>query len=138
MNSERLAKTIAYEAHFGQKRWNGDPYITHPERIVQKFTVPLDKALAWLHDVVEDTDHTFQSIEDAFGSEIGPGIVYYLNLLTHKKDESYAQYISRVATEHRSTMIKLADLEDNLSDLKPGPRRDKYELAQLFLKEKLK
>ena len=48
-------KQIAREAHDGQKRWNGDDYITHSLRVSKSMPNQITKAVALLHDVIEDT-----------------------------------------------------------------------------------
>lgn len=137
MTPEQIAKDIAHKAHFGQKRWNGDAYITHPARVANSLALPLDRVLGWLHDVVEDTDITFADIGPQF-DHMGPAIMYYLDLLTKRPDEHYVDYIERLAQDRRACLIKLADLKDNMSDLKDGQRKDKYELTRLYLRERLK
>ena len=56
------AKEIATEAHEGQKRSDGKPYITHPARVAAAVKDRL-KPIAWLHDVVEDTRVTLDDLK---------------------------------------------------------------------------
>ena len=141
------AKKIATEAHAGMLRKDGKEYITHPiavAGILGKDPAIIDGglteaiALALLHDVVEDTEMTTKDVADAMSKllsyEVSDRFVYYLDALTRRPNERYAEYIKRVKTASGNAVrVKLADLKHNLNDHKPGARRDKYELAVLFL-----
>lgn len=139
------AQAVATSAHEGQKRWDGSPYITHPESVVNRliakgFTGDI-LVLGWLHDVLEDSNVGYDSIYAQFGNYIADA----LDHLTHREGESYAEYILRISDCDIAAIVKIADLEDNLSDLglhkdqyhhylkKQKQRIDKYELAKLFL-----
>ncbi len=126
-----LAKTIATRAHAGQKRkFSGLDYITHPAAVAAQFPNDLEsQAVAWLHDVPEDCpDYT-----SAYLQELGIplNIISRVYDLTRRKGESYADYIWRL----RGNDLKMADVRHNLSDLKPGTLRDKYELAIILLEQ---
>ena len=129
MDYEQALK-IATEAHKGQKRWNGDDYITHPIRVADSFTDDEMKTIAVLHDVVEDTDITIDELSKICDVTIISTLLY----LTKDKDYPYAEYIMKIKTMSKlATKIKIADLLDNLFDLKKGQRKDKYELALKIL-----
>ena len=71
----RQAYTLAKEAHEGQKRAAGDPYIMHPvavARIVaEEFMLDVNSIVAaFLHDVVEDTPYTIEDIRERFGDDV--------------------------------------------------------------------
>jgi len=74
--SERIdaALAFAYEAHAGQRRKSGEPYIIHPILVAAiTATISSDETMvmaALLHDVVEDTDHTVEEIEKRFGEDV--------------------------------------------------------------------
>ena len=132
------AQEIAIKAHEGQTRWDGSPYITHPasvvKRLIDSYGLGADTLLilGWLHDVVEDTSVTLHSLSKEFDDFT----IRILSLLTHQKEDSYARYISKVKSSQYATLVKIADLEDNLATLKlPKDRQriDKYELAKLYL-----
>lgn len=137
MSSEvERARRFASKAHAGQTRWNGEPYILHPQRVVQRLidngvtSEPVLQA-AYLHDVVEDTGVTLHDIRTSFGEDVAD----LVSILTHNPHETYTSYIRRVAYTMWAREIKKADLLDNLSDLQPGQRRDKYELAYAYLED---
>jgi len=129
---------IAREAHKGQKRWNGDDYITHPIRVSENMPNDKLKAVALLHDVLEDTEITGHDLLD---KGISQDVVQTLCFLTREKNQSYSDYVDLIARSITlspgAIIVKIADLEDNLSDLEDGPQKDKYELALLFLKSKM-
>jgi len=143
MTHRELALKIATEAHAGQKRKDGKDYITHPIA-VEKIALSLAKELysdlseaemdlissmALLHDVEEDTNLTLEDINKEF---VKRGF-FELFSITELNKNNYASYKNYIVAISRSTfyvrIVKKADLLHNLSDLKPGSLRDKYELA---------
>ena len=129
------ARTIATKAHAKQTRWNGDPYITHPERVAQRLNDndPVLIAAALLHDVVEDTPLT---IDDLRNSRIPDSVCDVVELLTKKDSVEYTAYIKNIGQSLAATKVKMADLEDNMSDLDPTKNRGmltKYQLAYMYL-----
>jgi (p)ppGpp synthase/HD superfamily hydrolase len=131
----RLAENFGHKIHERQKRWGGEPYITHPERIANRCIDPVSKCIAWMHDTIEDgeiAEVNDKWIEDSF-TECG-AIYSGVKDLTRKSEESYSHYIIRLTPCSIVTLcVKLADLEDNMADLKPGPRLDKYKLSHYII-----
>lgn len=142
-----LGKVLAFatKAHIGQNRWNGEPYICHPIRVMLKMETVSEKKVALLHDVVEDTYLTFPDIGMA-DLDISTVEMEALKALTKYKDISYDDYIKKqVAKSQIAIKVKLADLEDNLNILEMGDasnisekRLRKYFKAYQYLKEKVK
>ena len=126
------ALSLATEAHAGLTRWNGDPYVTHPQRVAASVAPigPAAIAAALLHDVVEDTSVTIQHLR-ALG--FPPAVIEAVDALTKRPGEDYFRFIDRVSAYPLARSIKLADIADNLSDLDAGPRRDKYLKASSML-----
>ncbi|MCB1510644.1 MAG: HD domain-containing protein [Hyphomicrobiaceae bacterium] len=131
------AIVFATEAHAGQLDKNGAPYILHPLRMVSSLAriQTIDEATlcaAVLHDTVEDCDGVrLGDILALFGSPVHR----LVDALTRRKGEDYGEYIERVAVCQNATLIKLADLEDNL-DPSRGPVRpniDRYLQARTYL-----
>jgi (p)ppGpp synthase/HD superfamily hydrolase len=124
------ALAIATEAHNGQTRWNGSPYITHPIRVAARLPVE-DSAIAVLHDVLEDTKVT----ESDLRAVLPAFIVDVVVVLTKRPGELYSEFIRSILHNNRARRVKMADIEDNLSDLPTDRRymREKYELAHLVL-----
>jgi len=91
---------------------NGNPYIIHPLRVSQEVSGDLEKTCALLHDVIEDTPTTYDELKEVFSEEIAT----IVEILTHRKGESYVDYIHRVKQNPHAVSIKIADICDNLSD----------------------
>lgn len=108
---QRALKFIARK-HAGQKRRNGNPYIIHPIRVSQEVHSIEEKVAALLHDVIEDTDTSLDEIREEFGHAVCVAV----EALTHRKGESYDDYIQRVRMNPIATVVKVADIADNLSD----------------------
>ncbi|WNM28837.1 bifunctional (p)ppGpp synthetase/guanosine-3',5'-bis(diphosphate) 3'-pyrophosphohydrolase [Demequina capsici] len=112
------AYEVAEEAHRGQKRKSGEPYITHPiavAQIVADLGLPASViAAALLHDVVEDTDYPLQRMEDEFGPEIAM-IVDGVTKLDKVKygDAAQAETVRKMvvamAKDIRVLLLKLCD-----------------------------
>lgn len=101
---------IAVQAHAGQKDKNGAAYIFHPLRVMARCTSPDAKIVALLHDVVEDTDWTFERLES---EGFSPAVIAALRLVTHDDGTPYEEYVDRTMTSPVAMEVKLADLEDN-------------------------
>lgn len=91
------------------------------------------KVVALLHDIVEDTPATIEDIEFMFGIRIAEAV----DLLTRKKEDTYFDYIHKIATsgDKLAIEVKLADLADHLEKvdtLKPSLKK-RYEKATLIL-----
>lgn len=91
-----------------------------------------ERICAVLHDVIEDTDITLDYLRDEGFSE---EILFALDALTRKKDESYDEFISRIINNKIASYIKLADLCDNmaLSRIKNLTEKD-YERIEKYRK----
>lgn len=104
------ALQIAARAHEGQKDKSGQPYILHPLRVMMSVKGEDALIVAVLHDVIEDTSITDEDLRQAgFREEIVAAVL----CVTHRKDESYADYVVRCKGNEVARRVKLADLEDN-------------------------
>ena len=100
---------IAYEAHHGQVDKGGVPYIFHPYHLAEQMDDEISTCAALLHDVVEDTDITFEDLSKEFPAEV----MEVLKLLTHADDEDYYVYVRRLKDNPIAKKIKLADIAHN-------------------------
>lgn len=108
----KKALRLAYEAHTGQEDKAGIPYICHPLHLAEQMNDEISTCVALLHDVVEDTDWTFEALADLFPeSVVGP-----LRLLTKGEEAHYFEYIRKLSHDPVARKVKLADLAHN-SDL---------------------
>ena len=109
----KKAMKIAYNAHHGQGDWVGIPYIYHPIHLAEQMDDEVSTCVALLHDVVEDTDITFEDLmREGFGKEV----IDALTLLTHEPGVDYMEYVGKIKSNPIATKVKLADLRHN-SDL---------------------
>jgi (p)ppGpp synthase/HD superfamily hydrolase len=102
---------IATRAHAGQVDKGGEPYILHPLRVMISRKNELERICAVLHDVVEDTDITFDKLRlEGFSEEV----IEVLDCLTRRSNESYDEFIDRILCNETACNVKLADLCDNM------------------------
>ncbi len=135
-----FAKAIAHYAHKGQIDKGGNPYIEHPAFVASQVSTNEEKIVAWLHDVLEDTDFDKNELQRIFGDEIMDA----LDCVTRREDESWDSYIDRVSMNPIAIKVKLADLTHNM-DLRriSNPcandyaRIDRYKKTYAFLNSKL-
>lgn len=138
-----LARTLAMSAHHGQVDKIGEPYIGHPARIAA--AVRSDgysdevEAVAWLHDVVEDTPVTLDHLR-RYG--FTPAVVGAVDAISKRKGEGFEAYYERVKADPIALVVKWHDVADNadparLAKVAPDTRerlRAKYERAREVLR----
>lgn len=139
-----LALEIAIFAHKKVTRPDNDPYIFHPLRVSSNtnyIKTKKQKALALLHDVLEDTPLSTQFL---LQKGIDIDTIKVLMLLTRDENEDYQTYIEKICTDLDAMLVKLADLEDNLRvetlakiTEKEELRMQKYKKAQTFILQQL-
>ena len=126
---ERIEKAyeLANEAHEGQTRKSGEPYIIHPVEVAEIVAVELKLdantvIAAFLHDVVEDTDYTIEEIKEMFGDDVA----FLVDVVTKKKKDKYImskqldnfkQMLDSMQYDIRAILIKLADRMHNMRTL---------------------
>ncbi|HMM95345.1 HD domain-containing protein [Phycicoccus sp.] len=110
------AQTLAYEAHGEQVDKAGEPYFGHLARVARRVAEqrpdrPDLIAVAWLHDLVEDTRLTIGHL--ANWGYPAP-VVELVHALTHVRNEPRADYVARIrAAGPGAVLVKLADIADN-------------------------
>ena len=106
------AKEIARSAHEGQVDKAGKPYIEHPMRVMKMGNTVEEKIAGVLHDVVEDSEWTFEMLEK---EGIPKDVMDALRCVTKlSEDEDYDHFIARVKTNPLAVKVKLNDLKDNM------------------------
>src|SRR6476660_9378432 len=121
----RRAYAVAREAHEGQKRASGEPFIDHPVAVAGLLNdLRLDVSsigAALLHDVVEDTSVTKELVEQAFGGEVAhlvDGVTKLTALEAQTKEEAqagtYRKMFIAMADDPRVVLVKLADRLHNM------------------------
>jgi (p)ppGpp synthase/HD superfamily hydrolase len=102
---------IAANGHLDQIDRSGKPYILHPLRVMMKMDVADEMVVAVLHDIVEDTNWTFEELEKL---GVNPSSIVALKLLTKVESDDYSDYISKISKNKLATKVKISDLEDNM------------------------
>ena len=126
----KRAYYYAEQAHEGQERSSGDPYITHPlavAKILSKMQMDHHSLMAaMLHDVIEDTGISKAALADQFGDTVAE-LVDGVSKLTHiefaSREEEQARNFEKMAMamakDIRVIMVKLADRLHNMRTLGP-------------------
>ena len=112
MSTLQRAIEIATEAHKGQFDKSGKDYIEHPLRVMEMGKTEEEKIIGVLHDVVEDTDWTFEMLAaEGFSEEI----IAALRFVTKtSENENYDDFIERVKKNPLAVAVKINDLTDNM------------------------
>ena len=112
MSTLPRAIEIATEAHKGQFDKAGNEYIGHPLRVMEMGRTEEEKIVGVLHDLVEDTDWTFDMLE---AEGFAPEIIAALKCVTKlSENENYDAFIERVRKNPLATAVKINDLTDNM------------------------
>ncbi len=142
----RRAFNFAVEAHAGQRRKSGEPYIYHPIAVAKIVAKDIGLgavsiAAALLHDVVEDTEYSLVDIERLFGDTIAR-IVNGLTKISHlRKDnasiqaENYRKLLLTLNDDVRVILIKIADRYHNMQtlDAMPVHKQERIASETLFI-----
>ena len=118
----------AYDGHAGQNRKSGEPYITHPMHVaIYLSELNFDKetiAAALLHDLIEDTDVTYEDLKDQFGEEVADivdGVTKLDKIKYNSNEEAKADAIRKMviamSKDIRVLILKLADRLHNIETI---------------------
>jgi len=131
LDSERLNKAynFAVKAHHNQKRASGDPYSIHPIEVANILTdLKLDSATiatGLLHDTIEDTFATYETIKGEFGEEVAELVdgvtkisVFENTAAANSKAENFRKLILATSKDIRVLLVKLADRLHNMRTIK--------------------
>jgi len=133
----KKALKLCFQTHKEQVDKTGMPYVFHPFHLAEQMTDEISTVCALLHDVVEDSDCTFEDLSEmGFPEEA----IAVLRLLTHEKSVPYMEYVQTLSSNPTARAVKMADLRHN-SDLtrldevdeKALERAKKYKKALEFL-----
>jgi len=138
LNPERLDKAFnfAVNAHQNQKRASGDPYSVHPIEVANILTeLKLDSATittGLLHDTIEDTFATYETIKNEFGDEIAELVdgvtkisVFENTAGLNSKVENFRKLILATSKDIRVLLVKIADRLHNMRTIKAIPKEEK-------------
>ena len=137
-NPEKLNKAydFAVKAHSNQKRASGDPYSVHPIEVANILTeLKLDSATittGLLHDTIEDTYATYETIKGEFGVEVADLVdgvtkisVFENTASANSKAENFRKLILATSKDIRVLLVKIADRLHNMRTIKAITRDDK-------------
>ena len=112
MSTIEKAIEIAVAAHKGQKDKSGADYILHPLRVMERGKSEIEKICGVLHDVLEDSEWTFEKLEnEGFSNEV----IAVLRCITKESEkEDYDVFINRIAQNPIAIEVKINDLLDNM------------------------
>lgn len=105
----RQAMILAYNVHKNQFDKSNVPYIYHPIHLAEQMDSEEACTVALLHDVVEDSDVTFDDLKETFPEEV----IEALRLLTHNEEVDYFTYIQAIRSNDIARKVKMADLVHN-------------------------
>lgn len=135
----KKALKLCFEAHKAQLDKSGMPYVFHPFHLAEQMKDETTTVVALLHDVIEDTDYTFN---DLIAMGFDGAIIDAIELMTHEEGVPYMDYVEKIKSNPIAREVKLADLIHN-SDLsrldapteKDKMRVEKYRKAIVLLEE---
>jgi len=138
LNPDKLNKAydFAVKAHGNQKRASGDPYSVHPIEVANILTdLKLDSATiatGLLHDTIEDTFATYETIKGEFGAEVADLVdgVTKISALENtaspnSKAENFRKLILATSKDIRVLLVKIADRLHNMRTIKAIKRLEK-------------
>ncbi len=138
LNPEKLDKAynFAVKAHKSQKRASGDPYSVHPIEVANILTeLKLDSATiatGLLHDTIEDTFATYETIKAEFGDEVADLVdgvtkisVFENTAGSNSKVENFRKLILATSKDIRVLLVKIADRLHNMRTIKAITKAEK-------------
>ncbi len=138
LNPERLDKAynFAVNAHKSQKRASGDPYSVHPIEVANILTeLKLDSATittGLLHDTIEDTFATYETIKQEFGDEVADLVdgvtkisAFENSAGANSKVENFRKLILATSKDIRVLLVKIADRLHNMRTIKAITKEEK-------------
>ncbi|MBK6506460.1 MAG: HD domain-containing protein [Ignavibacteria bacterium] len=112
MSTLKRAIEIAFEAHKDQKDKNGEPYFGHVLRVMNLGKTENEKICGVLHDLVEDTEWTFEDLRrEGFSKTVIDALTCVTKI---SEDEDYEEFTNRIAKNRLAVIVKINDLSDNM------------------------
>lgn len=124
----RKAFDIALDAHKDQRRKTGEPYIYHPIEVAKIVANEIGLgttsiACALLHDIIEDSDYTYEDLKKIFGKKIADIVngLTKISVMNHQnisvQSENYRKLLLTLSEDFRVILIKIADRLHNMRTL---------------------
>ncbi|MEJ7553456.1 MAG: bifunctional (p)ppGpp synthetase/guanosine-3',5'-bis(diphosphate) 3'-pyrophosphohydrolase, partial [Aquificaceae bacterium] len=139
----KVKKAIEFieEKHAGQYRKSGEPYVVHPLEvaiILAELDMDIDTVVAGLlHDVLEDTETTYEELKENFGKDVADivegvtklGKIHFKDVETQKA-ENYRKLILAFSKDLRVIFVKLADRLHNMKTLQYFSKEKQVRIAR--------
>lgn len=107
----KKAIKLMFEKHKDQVDKSGMPYVFHPFHLAEQMDDEETTITALLHDIVEDTDTTFEDLKKLGFSD---NVINALKLMTHDKNVDYFEYVKNISKNPIARKVKIKDLEHNM------------------------
>ena len=107
----KKAIKLMFEKHKDQVDKSGMPYVFHPFHLAEQMDDEETTITALLHDIVEDTNTTFEDLRKLGFSD---NVINALKLMTHDKNVDYFEYIKNISKNPIARKVKIKDLEHNM------------------------
>ena len=131
----KQALKLCFKAHEGQVDKSGLPYVHHPLHLAEQMDDEESTIVALLHDVVEDTDYTLKDLKEM---GFGDAVIEAIDIMTHRPEVPYMDYVKEIAKNSIARKVKLADLNHNcdLTRLNHEPTSKDLERVEKYKKAK--
>jgi len=117
------ARAIAIVGHFGQFRRDGiTPYIRHPADVADRCNTNNGRCVAWLHDIIEDTNVSAAALREVFPEHIVEAVI----ALSKNDGQSEREYIDALIKCPLAATVKLYDMASNLADAPTEKQKERY------------
>ena len=107
----KKAIKLMFEKHKDQVDKSGMPYVFHPFHLAEQMDDEETTITALLHDIVEDTNTTFEDLRKLGFSD---NVINALKLMTHDKNVDYFEYVKNISKNPIARKVKIKDLEHNM------------------------
>lgn len=125
-----VAEKLVNIRHADQKDIGGQPYVGHLQRVSANVKTPIEKIVGLMHDVIEDTDCTYQELRDLGFSE---DVLIAIECLTKRAGENRIEAAHRAAANRIACAVKIADVTDNMDISRiPNPKPRDYERLEEY------
>lgn len=130
------AREFAYERHEGQTYGDDKPFTYHLEKVVETSQrwyrpVPEIAAACYLHDVLEDTDTTFEELSERFGDFVANTVYDVTDEEGENRFDRWCKTADKIRQSHASVFVKLCDRYSNMSE----SLATKHTKLEMYVKE---
>lgn len=131
------AELVARHAHSGQVDKRSEPYVLHLQAVAAQVEGDDAKAVAWLHDIIEDTPVGPQDLRNMSFPE---HIVEAVLLLTHTHESTRQEYLVRIRDAEGEAgelarEVKVADLRHNMSEKRTLPGKEGERMRKRYVSD---